>query len=73
VKVTKLVGDGSVKDQILARHPGLEDVDAFVAQFFFEAVLVNSDIPAERDNRLKLLGQVRDVMGQVADFGQIAG
>ncbi len=40
---------------------------------FFEDVLVNSDVPAERDNRLKLLGQVRDVMGQVADFGQIAG
>nr|WP_316627356.1 glycine--tRNA ligase subunit beta [uncultured Brevundimonas sp.] len=40
---------------------------------FFEAVMVNSDIPAERDNRLKLLGQVRDVMGRVADFGQIAG
>ena len=40
---------------------------------FFEAVLVNSDVAEERDNRLKLLGQVRDVMGQVADFGQIAG
>jgi glycyl-tRNA synthetase beta chain len=40
---------------------------------FFEDVLVNSDVAAERDNRLKLLGQVRDVMGQVADFGQIAG
>ena len=40
---------------------------------FFDDVLVNSDIPAERENRLKLLGQVRDVMGQVADFGQIAG
>ncbi len=40
---------------------------------FFEAVMVNSDIAAERENRLKLLGQVRDVMGQVADFGQIAG
>jgi glycyl-tRNA synthetase beta chain len=40
---------------------------------FFEDVLVNSDVPAERENRLKLLGQVRDVMGQVADFGQIAG
>ncbi|WP_292070312.1 glycine--tRNA ligase subunit beta [Brevundimonas sp. UBA7534] len=40
---------------------------------FFEAVLVNSDIAEDRDNRLKLLGQVRDVMGQVADFGQIAG
>lgn len=40
---------------------------------FFDDVLVNSDIPIERENRLKLLGQVRDVMGQVADFGQIAG
>lgn len=40
---------------------------------FFDDVLVNSDIPTERENRLKLLGQVRDVMGQVADFGQIAG
>ncbi|CAN7254221.1 glycine--tRNA ligase subunit beta [Brevundimonas sp. LjRoot202] len=40
---------------------------------FFTAVLVNSDIPAERDNRLKLLGQVRAIMGRVADFGQIAG
>lgn len=40
---------------------------------FFEAVMVNSEVPEERDNRLKLLGQVRDVMGQVADFGQVAG
>lgn len=40
---------------------------------FFDDVLVNSDVAAERENRLKLLGQVRDVMGQVADFGQIAG
>ncbi len=40
---------------------------------FFDKVMVNSDVPAERDNRLKLLGQVRGVMGRVADFGQIAG
>ena len=40
---------------------------------FFDDVLVNSDIPPDRENRLKLLGQGRDVMGQVADFGQIAG
>ena len=40
---------------------------------FFEAVLVNSDVAAERENRLKLLGQVRGVMGRVADFGQVAG
>ena len=35
---------------------------------FFTDVLVNSDVAAERDNRLKLLGQVRAVMGKVADF-----
>ena len=40
---------------------------------FFDQVMVNSEVPAERENRLKLLGQVRDVMGQVADFGKIAG
>ncbi|WP_428150159.1 glycine--tRNA ligase subunit beta [Brevundimonas sp.] len=40
---------------------------------FFTDVLVNSDVAAERDNRLKLLGQVRTVMGKVADFGQVAG
>ncbi len=40
---------------------------------FFTDVMVNSDVPAERDNRLKLLGQVREVMGRVADFGQVAG
>jgi glycyl-tRNA synthetase beta chain len=40
---------------------------------FFEKVLVNSEIAAERENRLKLLGRVRALMGQVADFSQISG
>jgi len=40
---------------------------------FFTAVMVNSDVPAERDNRLKLLGRVRTVMGRVADFGKVGG
>jgi glycyl-tRNA synthetase beta chain len=40
---------------------------------FFDKVLVNSDVAEERDNRLKLLGQVRGVMGRVADFGMING
>lgn len=40
---------------------------------FFTGVMVNSEVADERENRLKLLGQVRDVMGRVADFGQIAG
>jgi glycyl-tRNA synthetase beta chain len=40
---------------------------------FFDKVLVNSDVPEERANRLKLLGQVRNLMGRVADFSQISG
>jgi glycyl-tRNA synthetase beta chain len=40
---------------------------------FFEKVLVNSEVAAERENRLRLLGQVRDAMGRVADFSQVTG
>ncbi|HEY3797328.1 MAG TPA: glycine--tRNA ligase subunit beta [Caulobacteraceae bacterium] len=40
---------------------------------FFDKVLVNSEVPAERANRLKLLGQVSALMGQVADFSQVSG
>jgi glycyl-tRNA synthetase beta chain len=45
-----------------------EPVDAF-----FDKVLVNSDVAAERENRLRLLIKVRDAMGRVADFGQVTG
>ena len=40
---------------------------------FFDAVLVNSEVAAERGNRLRLLVQVRDAMGRVADFSQVTG
>ncbi|MFZ5718277.1 MAG: glycine--tRNA ligase subunit beta [Pseudomonadota bacterium] len=40
---------------------------------FFDEVLVNSDVPKERENRLRLLMKVRDAMGQVADFSQVTG
>ena len=40
---------------------------------FFDKVLVNSDVPEERANRLRLLGQIKDLMGRVADFSQISG
>jgi glycyl-tRNA synthetase beta chain len=40
---------------------------------FFDEVLVNSPVAAERDNRLRLLAQVRDAMGRVADFSLISG
>jgi len=55
---------GAMKALAALRAP----VDAF-----FDKVLVNSDAAEERANRLKLLGQVRAVMGRVADFGMVGG
>jgi glycyl-tRNA synthetase beta chain len=40
---------------------------------FFDKVLVNADDAAERDNRLRLLMQVRGAMARVADFAQVVG
>ena len=40
---------------------------------FFEKVLVNAEDPKARDNRLRLLAQVRSAMAEVADFGQVNG
>jgi glycyl-tRNA synthetase beta chain len=40
---------------------------------FLDGVFVNSDVAAERDNRLKTLAAVRDAMGTVADFSLIGG
>jgi glycyl-tRNA synthetase beta chain len=40
---------------------------------FFDKVLVNSEVPTERENRLRLLAKVRDAMGRVADFSQVTG
>lgn len=45
-----------------------EPVDAF-----FTAVLVNSTVASERENRLLLLQQIRDGMGKVADFALVTG
>lgn len=40
---------------------------------FFEKVIVNSDDPKIRQNRLRLLVRIRDTMNQVADFSKIGG
>ena len=40
---------------------------------FFEDVMVNSEDPAERDNRLALLTRVRIAMARIADFALIQG
>ncbi|MGE5476363.1 MAG: glycine--tRNA ligase subunit beta [Bacteroidales bacterium] len=40
---------------------------------FFDKVTVNTDQPAIRVNRLKLLAEIGAAMGEVADFGKIEG
>jgi glycyl-tRNA synthetase beta chain len=40
---------------------------------FLDGVFVNSEVEAERDNRLKTLAAVRDAMGRVADFSLVGG
>ncbi|MGH7048056.1 MAG: glycine--tRNA ligase subunit beta [Stellaceae bacterium] len=40
---------------------------------FFDKVTVNTDDPALRENRLRLLARIRDTMNQVADFSLIEG
>ncbi len=40
---------------------------------FFDKVTVNSEIPAERENRLRLLKEIRDTAGQIANFEAIEG
>jgi glycyl-tRNA synthetase beta chain len=40
---------------------------------FFDEVTVNADDLALRDNRLRLLSQIRAAMDRVADFSKIAG
>ncbi|CUA94989.1 glycine--tRNA ligase subunit beta [Pannonibacter indicus] len=40
---------------------------------FFADILVNADEAALRANRLKLLAEIRDIAGLVADFSKVAG
>ncbi len=40
---------------------------------FFDKVTVNADVAEVRVNRLKILSQIRDALGRVADFSKIEG
>ena len=40
---------------------------------FFEKVTVNADNSRLRENRLKLLSEIRDAMHSVADFSKVEG
>jgi glycyl-tRNA synthetase beta chain len=69
---------GSALSAALAKEDFVGAMQALAAlrgpvDAFFDKVLVNSDVEAERENRLRLLANVRDLMGQVADFSQVTG
>jgi glycyl-tRNA synthetase beta chain len=40
---------------------------------FYEGVTVNTNNPAHRENRLRLLSEIRATLNRVADFSQIEG
>jgi len=40
---------------------------------FFDGVMVNSDSPDERANRLRLLGMIKTISGRIADFDKVDG
>ena len=44
-----------------------------VVDAFFEKVTVNADDKAVRENRLKLLNEIREATRAVADFSRIEG
>jgi glycyl-tRNA synthetase beta chain len=70
--VTPQVQAALVQEQFAAAMSHLASLRAPV-DAFFDKVLVNADDAAVRQNRLRLLSQVRTVMGQAADFSLIAG
>ncbi len=67
------VVEGEVKaENFAAAMSALAELRAPV-DAFFDKVLVNTDDAAVRDNRLRLLAQIKAAMDQVADFSQISG
>lgn len=65
---SKLAGDEKFTDAMaeLAKLRGPLDT-------FFDDVMVNSGEEKVRENRLKLLSQIQNVMGEIADFSKIEG
>jgi glycyl-tRNA synthetase beta chain len=67
-RVTELAGSEDFAGAMSALADLRGPVDAF-----FDKVLVNAEDLKARENRLKLLAQVRAAMSEVADFGQVIG
>ncbi len=65
--------DAALKSEDFAAAMGALATLRAPVDAFFDKVLVNSEVAAERDNRLRLLIQVREAMGRVADFSLVTG
>ena len=66
-------GDGRRSGRFRGRHGGaLATLRPFV-DAFFDKVTVNVDEPTLRENRLKLLNEIREATRAVADFSKIEG
>lgn len=63
-----LVGEEKFADAMTALAALRGPLDAF-----FEDVMVNADDQNVRENRLMLLSQIQNVMGEIADFSKIEG
>jgi glycyl-tRNA synthetase beta chain len=66
------VGDLIMREQFEQAMEALASLRRPVDEFF-DKVTVNTDDPALRENRLRLLSRIRAVMNEVADFSQIEG
>ncbi len=66
------VADHLREEDFVAAMGSLAELRAAV-DAFFDHVTVNADDPAIRLDRLRLLGRLRAVMHQVADFSRVAG
>ncbi|MBI2313082.1 MAG: glycine--tRNA ligase subunit beta [Betaproteobacteria bacterium] len=65
--VSSLLASGDYTDALCALAQVRKEVDTF-----FDEVMVMTDMPLVRDNRLALLRQLGDLMNQVADISKLA-
>ena len=73
---TLLIGDVSRDETdsvVITIGNTTEVLTATESDDFFDAVTVNVDDPALRENRLKLLNKIRSALDGVADFSRIEG
>ncbi|PPR76200.1 MAG: Glycine--tRNA ligase beta subunit [Alphaproteobacteria bacterium MarineAlpha3_Bin4] len=65
--------DSAVSDERFSESMALLAALRKPVDDFFDAVTVNVDDPALRENRLKLLNKIRSALDDVADFSRIEG